>query len=100
MTHKKLNEELSDSERPNKTFEFGLDKPSLSRLFGKHEIDSGDAALALKNWGLIPGLVSKLRSDVKAGLNSKDENDFNNRQQFYGKNNPIVAEQKSLWELV
>ena len=100
MTHKKLNEELSDSERPVQTFDFPLDKTALSSLFGKHEIDSGDASTAIKNFGLIPGLVSQLRSDAKAGLNSKDQNDLNNREQFYGKNNPIIAEQKSLWELV
>lgn len=99
MSHRKLNEELSDYEKSPGSPP-AIDRAFLSNLFSRHEIDSGDSSRAIKSQGLVPGLVVKLKSDPKNGLDGKNTNDFLERERIYGRNEPITAEQKSLWMLV
>jgi len=99
MSHTHFNDE-PDSEKPYNLDTFPLSHNFLSDLFKKHEIDSGDAFTKIKDNGLIPGIVTKLKSDPKTGLNSLDTGDLALREEFYGRNDPITAEMKSLWQLV
>ena len=99
MSHKKFNEEY-DSERPVSGLDFALDKQTLSDIFKIENMNSGESAKNIKNMGLIQGIASKLKTDVKNGLSSLDYNDFSNRERSLGKNSPIIAAQPTLWQLV
>lgn len=100
MSHKKLNEEQSDFERQGSPDPFQVDKTFLSSLFKRSEIDEGNSSNNIKSMGLIPGLASKLKTDMKRGLNTADSNDFQMRAQAFGRNVPLPVQQKSIWELV
>lgn len=100
MSHKKLNEEQSDFERQGPSDPFQVNREFLSNLFKRSEREEGKSSNNIKSMGLIPGLASKLKTDLKHGLNAADKNDFNMRAQEFGRNVPLPMQQKSIWELV
>ena len=101
MSHRQFNEE-PDTEKPNFSHDFPIHKDDLSFLFSAHEIynSEGQSNNKIRDLGLIPGVVSKLKTDIRSGLNSTDVQDFQMREEQYGQNLPVTAELKSIWQLV
>ena len=101
MSHRQFNEE-PDTEKPTYSLDFPVSPEDLSFLFDCHQIynESGQSAAKVKDYGLIPGVLSKLKSDIRSGLNSTDVQDLTLREDTFGRNLPVVAELKSIWQLV
>lgn len=94
--HRKLTEEGN----PNKSGSFSISKEILANFFERHDIDSQATVTKIKSYGGVSGLVKKLKTDIKKGLDSNDQADLIKRGEFYDTNIPVVAEQKTLWDLV
>lgn len=92
--HVQLNEEpLSNSQ-------FKIPKETLSNFFDRHDIESKATLERIKSYGGISGMMDLLKTDAKKGLSTSNASDLIIRAEHYDKNDPVMAEQKTLWDLV
>ena len=92
--HVQLNEE------PPSSGHFKIPKETLSNFFDRHDIESKATLTKIKSYGGISGMMDLLKTDIKKGLSTTNASDLITRAEHYDRNDPVLAEQKTLWDLV
>ena len=92
--HAQLNEEPLSNEH------FKIPKETLSNFFDRHYIESKATLTKIKSYGGISRMMDLLKTDVKKGLSTTDSSDLITRAKHYDRNDPVLAEQKTFWDLV
>ncbi|CAD8137228.1 unnamed protein product [Paramecium octaurelia] len=80
--------------------DFGMTASELSQMFVPDNIRDGSSLDILSRFGKIDGLLTKLKTDPKRGLDATNINDLELRVKNFGDNKPEVKEPKTLLEYI
>ncbi|CAD8141668.1 unnamed protein product [Paramecium pentaurelia] len=80
--------------------DFGMTAKELSQMFVPDNIRDGSSLDILSRFGKIEGLIKKLKTDAKKGLDETNINDLELRVKNFGDNKPEVKEPKTLIEYI
>ncbi|CAK88204.1 unnamed protein product (macronuclear) [Paramecium tetraurelia] len=80
--------------------DFGMTANELSQMFFPHNIRDGSSLDILSRFGKIEGLIQKLKTDPKRGLDGTNTNDLELRVKNFGNNKPEIKEPKTLLQYI
>jgi len=79
---------------------FAVRKTELCDFFDPDNIHRGISVEKLGKMGGTEGLLEKLKVSAKTGVNSDDQSDLDSRFMEFGRNDPIVKEPPTIWEMI
>ena len=75
-------------------------KKTFGEIFNQDNILDGKSINLLHDFHSISNLAVLLETDLTLGLNTSNSISLNSRVKKFGKNNPIITVQKSIWRLI
>lgn len=75
-------------------------KEDFKRIFDLDNIREQHSITVLNEIGGVSHLAKELDVDLNQGIDTKDENQMEQREKYFGLNDPILIPPKTLWFLV